>query len=291
MRIMAAILKAVGIAVVVLVGAALLVVAVVPKVRAQARHEPFVALQSMMQGGSEIGVRFRDVTSDDATREKLPAIAGAFVTEVVAGGPAATAGLAAGDVVLSFDGEKVRSSRHLSRLIEETPEGREVPIEVMRAGAPRTLRVKPRAAQSFGELGALNRLHERFPADRFQFGNLDSFTYSFSPFMSGTYGRAGRLGVQVQDLSGQLGEYFGVTEGALVTSVNDNTPAKTAGLKAGDVITAINGQPVGSSADVTRRLLGNDAKVSLTIVRDRKPMTVELTIGRDAATERRGIAK
>ena len=291
MRIMAAILKAVGIAVVVLVGAALLVVAVVPAVRAQVRHEPITGFRALMQGGSEIGVRIRDVSSEDVTREKLSTIAGAIVTEVVVGGPAATAGLAAGDVVLSFDGEKVRSSRHLSRLIEETPEGREVAIEVMRAGAPRTFRVKPRAAQSLAELGALNRLHERFPADRFQFGNLDSFTYSLSPFMSGTYGRAGRLGVQVQDVTGQLGEYFGVTEGALVTSVNDNSPAKTAGLKAGDVITAINGQPVGSSADVTRRLLGNDAKVSLTIVRDRKPMTVELTIGRDAVTERRGIAK
>ena len=290
MRIMAAILKAIGIAVVVVVGAALLVAAVVPAVRAQVRHEPFTDIRAMLQGGSEIGVRIRDVTSDDATREKLPTIAGAIVTEVSAGGPAATAGLAVGDVVLSFDGEKIRSSRHLSRLIEETPEGREVAIEVMRAGAPRTLRVKPRAAQSLAELSALNRLQERFPADRF-YGKLDSFTYSFSPFMYGTYGRAGRLGVQVQDLTGQLGEYFGATEGALVAGVTDNTPAKTAGLKAGDVITAINGQPVRSSADVTRRLTANDGKVSLTIVRDKKPMTLELIIGRDAVTERRGIAK
>jgi serine protease Do len=291
MRIMAAILKAFGIAVVVVVGAALLVAAVVPAVRAQVRHEPLVSIQTMMQGGSEIGVRIRDVTSDDATREKLSTIAGALVTEVQTGGPASTAGLAVGDVVLSFDGEKVRSSRHLSRLIEETPEGREVAIEVMRAGTPRTLRVTPRAAQSFADLGALNRLHERFPADRFQFGNLDSYTYSLSPFMYGRPGRLGLLGLQVQDLTGQLGEYFGATEGALITGVTDSTAAKTAGLKAGDVITAINGQPVRSSADVTRRLVGNDGKVSLTIVRDRKPMTVELTIGRDSLTERRGIAK
>jgi serine protease Do len=134
----------------------------------------------------------------------------------------------------------------------------------------------------------LRRFSESFPTERFQFGDSSTYAYSFSPFMSG---RASRLGVQVQDLSGQLGEYFGATEGALVTSVADNTPAKTAGLKAGDVITAINGQSVRSSADVTRRLVGNDGKVSLTIVRDRKAMTVEMTIGRDAMTERRGIAK
>jgi serine protease Do len=284
---MAAILKAFGIAVVVLVGAALLVAAV-PTLRAQIRHEPLVDIRTAIQGGSEIGVRIRDVTNDDVTREKLAAVAGAVVTEVLAGGPAATAGLAVGDVVLSFDGEKVRSSRHLSRLIEETPEGREVAVEVVRAGSTRTLRVRPRAAQPFGDLSALNRLRERFPAERFQFRDLDSLSYSLSPFV---YGRPGRLGLHVQDLSGQLGEYFGATEGALVTSVNDNTPAKTAGLKAGDVITAINGQPVRSSADVQRRLAGPDGKVSLTIVRDRKAMSVEMTIARDAMPERRGIVK
>ena len=61
------------------------------------------------------------------------------------------------------------------------------------------------------------------------------------------YGRA-RLGVGVQDLTEQLGDYFGTSQGALVTAVDDNTPAKEAGLKAGDVITKINGEAVRDSA-------------------------------------------
>jgi S1-C subfamily serine protease len=248
-----------------------------------------VDVRTMVSGGSEIGVRVRDVTSDDVTREKLPAATGAIVTEVQAGGPAATAGLAVGDVVLSFDGEKVRGSRHLARLIEETPEGREVPIELARAGSTRTVRIQPRAAQSFGAFNnALERLHVRLPSERFQF-HYEPYTYTFdTPFV---YFNTGRHGAQVQDLTVQLGEYFGATEGALVTSVDDNSPAKTAGLKAGDVITAVNGQPIRSSADVQRRLRATEGKVSLTIVRDRKAMNLEMTISREAATGRRGTEK
>jgi serine protease Do len=294
MKIIGAILKAVGIAVVVLVGAALLVTAV-PSLQAQVRHDPLVDIQTMVSGGSEIGVRIRDVTSEDVTREKLPTVTGAIVTEVTSGGPAATAGLAVGDVVLSFDGEKVRSSRHLARLIGETPEGREVPVEIMRAGSTRTLRIQPKAAQPFKGLSGLNRLEdlnrlrESFPAERFQLRGYEPYTYTFgSPFV---YFNAGRHGAHVQDLSGQLGDYFGAKEGALVTSVDDNSAAKTAGLKAGDVITAINGEPVRSSADVQRRLRATEGKVSLTVVRDRKTMTLEMTISREAASGRRGIEK
>jgi S1-C subfamily serine protease len=287
MKIMGTNLRVIGMTVV-LVGAAVLVSAV-PALRAQVRRDPMVDVRTMVSGGSEIGVRVRDVTSDDVTREKLPAATGAIVTEVQAGGPAATAGLAVGDVVLSFDGEKVRGSRHLARLIEETPEGREVPIELIRAGSTRTVRVQPRAAQSFGAFNnALERLHVRLPSERFQF-HYEPYTYTFdTPFV---YFNTGRHGAQVQDLTVQLGEYFGATEGALVTSVDDNSPAKTAGLKAGDVITAVNGQPIRSSADVQRRLRATEGKVSLTIVRDRKAMNLEMTISREAATGRRGTEK
>jgi serine protease Do len=264
-----------------------LLTAAVPALRAQVRHEPLVDVRTLVMGGSEIGVRMRDVTSEDVTREKLPAAAGAIVTEVRSGGPAAAAGFTVGDVVLSFDGEKVRSARHLSRLIEETPEGREVAVEMMRNGSTLTLRVRPRAAESFSDLRGLNRLQERFPLDRFEFRGLDSFVFP-EHF---TLVRPGRIGAHLQDVSGQLAEYFGVSSaGALVTSVEDASAAKTAGLRAGDVITAVNSQPVRTSADVHRRLVGLEGKVVLTIVRDKKEMTLDLTVARDGIG-RRGIVK
>jgi serine protease Do len=290
MTVAGAILKSVGIAIVVIVGAVLLTAAV-PALRAQVRHEPLVDVRTLVMGGSEIGVRMRDVTSEDVTREKLPAAAGAIVTEVRSGGPAAAAGFTVGDVVLSFDGEKVRSARHLSRLIEETPEGREVAVEMMRNGSTVTLRVRPRAAESFSDLRGLNRLQERLqerlPLDRFEFRGLDSFVFP-DHF---TLVRPGRIGAHLQDVSGQLAEYFGVSAaGALVTSVEDASAAKTAGLRAGDVITAVNSQPVRTSADVHRRLAGLEGKVVLTIVRDKKETTLDLTVTRDGIG-RRGIIK
>jgi serine protease Do len=286
MKVAGTVAKAIGIAAIVLVGAAALVVAV-PSLRAQVQHEPFVDIRTAVMGGLEIGVRMRDVTADDVAREKLSAVAGAVITEVRPNTPASTAGLQVGDVVTAFDGEKVRSSRHLARLIEETPEGREVPVEVMRKGSSMAFRVSPRAPErfKFGEFTALNRLQDRFPFERFE------YQVPGDVFVWNDFARGGRLGAQVQDLSGQLGEYFGTSAGALVTSVDDKSSAKTAGLKAGDVITAINGQPVRTSADVRRRLASVDGKATLTIVRDRKEMTLDVTVTRDPITGRRGIVK
>jgi membrane-associated protease RseP (regulator of RpoE activity) len=88
-----------------------------------------------------------------------------------------------------------------------------------------------------------------------------------------------RIGVSTQSLSKQLAEYFGVKDGgALITSVTENSPAAKAGLKAGDVITAIDGEPVTSPGDITRVLNKKETgDVSLTVMRDKSIRTVTLT--------------
>ena len=63
-----------------------------------------------------------------------------------------------------------------------------------------------------------------------------------------------RLGVTVQALTPQLAAYFGAKDGVLVASVTDDSPASRAGLKAGDVILSVNGQPVASASDAGREL-------------------------------------
>ena len=92
------------------------------------KPRPYVELKSHILGGSGIGVSVRDVDDADLKREKLPALGGAVVEDVQTDSPAAKAGMKAGDVIVSFDGEKVRSARHLSRLIEETPALREIVV-------------------------------------------------------------------------------------------------------------------------------------------------------------------
>jgi S1-C subfamily serine protease len=94
-----------------------------------------------------------------------------------------------------------------------------------------------------------------------------SYVYSF-------FGR-NRLGADVQELTGQLGEYFGASSGVLVTSVEDNTPGKTAGLKAGDVITKINGTTVSSPNELQRLLSTATGEVTITVVRDKREQTLK----------------
>ncbi len=88
-----------------------------------------------------------------------------------------------------------------------------------------------------------------------------------------------RIGVSTQSLTKQLADYFGVKDGGLlITSVNDNSPAAKAGLKAGDVIRAVDGEKVTSPGDVSRAISKKeDGPVSLTIIRDRNTRTVTVT--------------
>jgi S1-C subfamily serine protease len=89
---------------------------------------------------------------------------------------------------------------------------------------------------------------------------------------------AGRLGVQVHDLTAQLGEYFGTTSGVLVASVADNTPAQAAGLRAGDVITRVNGETVRDGAELRQRTANASGTTTITVVRDRREQTLSVEL-------------
>ena len=98
---------------------------------------------------SMIGVRLADVTADEAKTLKLPRAEGAMVESVNPNSPASTAGLRAKDVIVEFDGERVRSAAHLTRLVTETPVGRDVAFSVMRDGKKSELHIKPEAGSWF----------------------------------------------------------------------------------------------------------------------------------------------
>jgi serine protease Do len=88
------------------------------------------------------------------------------------------------------------------------------------------------------------------------------------------------LGVAVVPLSDQLATYFGVKNGVLVSEVESNTPAATAGIQAGDVITAVNGQAVASSADLLRavREAESGSTLEIRLTRNRKDLTVKAAL-------------
>ena len=103
-----------------------------------------------------------------------------------------------------------------------------------------------------------------------------------------------RLGVTLQDLSAPLAESFGLKtpDGALVSSVAPGTSAAAAGLKAGDVITAVDGQPVHVAGDVSSRvgLAAPGTRLPLTVWRDRGAREVTASLGRADAEKSEAVA-
>jgi serine protease Do len=86
--------------------------------------------------------------------------------------------------------------------------------------------------------------------------------------------------VVVQELGPQLAEYFKVKAGVLVTTVSDDTPASRAGLKAGDVITAVDGKDVKTPDDLVQaiRNLPDGKEVMLSVIRAGQPLTIKMKL-------------
>ena len=226
-----------------------------------------------LRTGSQLGVMVSDLDVKDG--------AGVKVDEVTADSAAEKAGLKAGDVVVEFDGERVRSARQFTRLVQETPDGRTVKIAVLRDGKRQTLDATPEA-RSFSWNMDIDGDRIRREIERGMQQIPQRFEYRFDPDMiPGIRSMSrGRLGVTVESLSPQLADYFGVKDGgALVSAVTRDSAAEKAGLKAGDVITSVNGEPV-RDADSLSREIGDatGTELSIGIVRDKKETTLKATI-------------
>lgn len=273
----------------VVAAAALIVWAVWP---APARAQGLDPL-TLVGPGSSIGVTVREVTQVDADTAKLAQPVGVVVESVRPGSPAASAGFRAGDIVLDFNGERIVSVRQFTRVVRESAPRRQVDAVVVRGTARETLKVVPEAT---GEIAVAPLLRDLGPQLRRELPRAlpRDFDFNFDPDVLRFRNRAGgpTLGASVTPLSDQLAAYFGVTGGALVSSVESGTPAADAGLKAGDVITAINGRTVASAADVRQELRSAEpgASVDIAVTRDRKPLMLKATIpARDTRSGRRGL--
>lgn len=271
-------LKMAGVATVVLGGAALAAL-LAADVAGQVRvHAPKARGFELMFGGSHIGIAVRDLDDADAKREKT-AQSGVVIDEVYTESPASRAGLKAGDVVVEFDGERVRSARQFSRLVAETPEGRSVKLAAVRDGQRINVDITPEAGRGLNT-------EWNFSGDFSQLQDLERNITQLVPkiaapgFEMRTLVRTSRLGVRIETLTPQLATYFGAKRGALVTSVEEASAAEKAGLRAGDVITAIDGRTIEDTEDIQRALRGaGDAEVTIDILRDRKPQTLKAKVG------------
>jgi len=222
--------------------------------------------------GSYMGIDIQEVTHDRAAALKLKEERGAEITMVDHDAPAGKAGLKEHDVILEFNGTRVQGTEELRRLIHETPPGRTVQILISRDGQP--MNVSLTLADKKEYFAGKHEWHEMPPIPPVP-------PIPPMPPIDLNIRTSPSYGLVVDNLTPQLGEYFGVKngEGVLVKSVEEGTPGKAAGFKAGDVIVRVNNQKVTDRGDWRSAIRANrSGKLTVGIVRDRREQNLTITL-------------
>ena len=241
-----------------------------------------------IDGGGFLGIYAENISRENMGRYHVNQVRGVGVTQVIKDSPAEKAGLRKDDVILRIDGDNVTSVRKLNRLVSELAPDQNVRVSFSRGGSEQevTATIGKRNNQSFAGdlLGGDPKIWkwERANPKSFKWegpliGRGDLFNNDGN--FSFALGNSRRIGVSTMELTKQLADYFGITggKGVLVTSVIDDGPAAKAGVRAGDVITAIDGEAVDSPGDISRVInRKKDGDVALTIVRNKSQQTIRV---------------
>jgi serine protease Do len=250
-----------------------------------------------------LGVTPEDISADRAKELKLSAARGVYVSEVEKDSPAEKAGLKSGDVITEFNGTHVEGVTQFRRLVRETPPGHSVSVVVTRDGKSQTLNATlSNMSDQFQHLRVNigNRLQDltvnppmvtwdgpvvaprapmtprpampTMPPGSYTFTTPEgAYAYGFGAGSGFGMGVTPSIGINGENLNGQLGTYFGAPdgEGVLVREVQSGSPAEKAGLKAGDVITKVAGDRVKTLGELQSKLREKreEKTVQVTVVR------------------------
>ncbi|HJW24633.1 MAG TPA: DegQ family serine endoprotease [Rhodocyclaceae bacterium] len=195
-----------------------------------------------------LGVTIQEVNQSLAESFGLKHAAGALVSSVEKGGPAAKAGLEPGDVILAVNGKEVTSSSEVPPIVAEMRPGSSAKLQVWHQGTRREIDVKVAALGAGKVASADNQLADK-----------------------------GRLGLALRPLTPEEQRQADVRGGLLVEDVAG--PAARAGIRPGDVLLSLNGEPVGS-VEQLRGLLGKSGKrVAVLIQREDARIFVPVDLG------------
>jgi serine protease Do len=172
-----------------------------------------------------VGVTIQKVTPDLADSLGLKQAGGALVADVTKSGPADRAGIKTGDVIVEFDRKEIKDPADLPLQVARTAPGKTVPVKVMRASKEMTLPL------AVGEVKETKEV------------------------VASSAGE-GSLGLAIQPVTPEVAESLGLdrAEGIVIASVKPGSPADDAGLRQGDVISAINNRPVRTVSDYDRAI-------------------------------------
>jgi|SRR5271165_26331 len=223
----------------------------------------------MHSGGGQtfLGVNIAEVNPDRAKDLKLREPYGVEITRVEEASPAEKAGLKSGDVVLEYNGQRVEGMEQFGRLVRETPAGREVKLLVSRGGVTQTVAATLGTRKGHPAIG-------NFPGVAIPEIHLPDIPQIFTAW------RSPMLGVEAEALGTQLAAYFGVKDGVLVRSVLKDSAAEKAGIKAGDVITKIDGAGVTTPNEVSGAVRSASSKKTFQVdlVREHREMSVNVNV-------------
>ncbi|HEV8168866.1 MAG TPA: PDZ domain-containing protein [Pyrinomonadaceae bacterium] len=263
--------------------------------------EPFDQNFEFSLGGDGfLGVYAENISSENMGRYHMNQVRGVGVTRIVKDSPAEKAGLRKDDVILRVDGENISSVRKLNRIVSELAPDQSVKITVSRGGSEQeiTATIAKRSNKFFaGDFFKDNPKMwkwESNPRDwKFKMTprvvevphfNLDGNLLSDGDLLNNRdliwLANGRRIGVGTVELTKQLADFFGVAggKGVLVTAVTDDGPAAKAGLRAGDVITAVDGEAIDSPGDISRVInRKKEGDVTLTVFRNKSQQTIRVT--------------
>lgn len=221
---------------------------------------------------------------------------GVIVRQVAPDSPAGKAGVKAGDVLLEFNKQDITGVLQLTRLVRETPAGRSVELKLRRDNRDQTVSLTA-GAEPGGRFFSFNGLPspgEPLPLNPPNPPNLPNLqirpnlpklpngqTFALPPgidieprlrIAEGT----SIDGMRVQDLTDQLREFFGAAgnEGVLVASVETGSKAAAAGIKAGDVVTAVGTRHIRTPMEL-RREMQSQPQAVLKVIREKRAMDVK----------------
>lgn len=195
-----------------------------------------------------IGVGIQEVSASLARSFGIDRPRGALVSTVESGGPADKAGLKPGDVILSFNGKPVERSSELPPQVAATKPGTKAEMDVWRGGKKQTLGVVV--------------------------GELQNEQVARAKPSSAEHGR---LGLAVRPLNPEERKELGVSQGLIVEEVAG--PAARAGIRPGDVITSVNGNPVKSVQELQRLVAQSKDSIALLVRRGDQSIFVPLELG------------
>ena len=190
-----------------------------------------------------LGITTQSVDDDLAEAFELGVKYGALINSVYDDSPAEEAKLLEEDVIISLNGEKVTDVDDLLDLLEETKVGDNVKLVIVRGGEKKNITVTiDERPMSFNKYAIKNKIKNIIKHGIFY--DDDNDDVKIFKFGDKTHGY---LGVHLIDLSEQLGDYFGVSdgEGVLISSVEEDSPAEKAGIKAGDVVLTADNEKIG----------------------------------------------